>query len=284
MNDQAETLRRLMEEPETTDTKVISIVSGKGGVGKSNFSLNFAIALSNAGKQVVLFDLDIGMANVDILMGMTSRYNIVDMIENEMSIWDIIEKGPGNVSFISGGSGFSTLFKLTPEKYERFVSQLQHLHQKFDYILFDMGAGASEDSLKFILSANEIVVVTTPEPTSITDAYSMIKFIHLHDNYLPCTLLINRAESPKEGQQTADNLQKVTQQFLGKQLGVLGSIPNDKVVMKAVKNQKPFLLYEPASKPAQAITNIVHEYIGNQQPQKQQLFSSFVSKLRRFLP
>ncbi|WP_026674265.1 MinD/ParA family protein [Alkalihalobacterium bogoriense] len=283
MTDQAQSLRKLMDSTDIEDTKVISIVSGKGGVGKSNFSLNFAIGLAKAGKKVVLFDLDIGMANVDILMGVSSRYNIVDMIENELTIWDIIETGPEGISFVSGGSGFTKLFKLTSEKYDRFISQLEGLYKKYDYILFDMGAGVSEDSIQYILAANEAIVVTTPEPTSITDAYAMLKFMHLQDQSMPCSLLVNRSESVSEGESTAENLKRVAKQFLQKEISVLGTIPNDKVVVKAVKHQQPFLLFDPRSKPSQAITNIVASYIGTQTTKEAVLFPSFISKLKGFL-
>ncbi|WP_096199379.1 MinD/ParA family protein [Bacillus sp. FJAT-45350] len=283
MNDQAESLRRIVDDSsDVPECKVISVVSGKGGVGKSNFSLNFSIGLAQEGKKVILFDLDIGMANVDILMGVSAKYNIVDMIEHEMTIWDIIEEGPENISYISGGSGFTSIFKLSITKFERFIQQIEALQKKYDYIILDMGAGASEDSMQFILSAHETFIVTTPEPTSITDAYAMIKYIHLKDKELPCSLLINRIESAKEGRATAENLQRVAKQFLDKDLNLLGSLPNDKTVVKAVKSQKPFLLLDPKSKSSRSLKEIVKSYLGESQDKANPPNSSFISKFTRF--
>ncbi len=284
MNDQANNLRKLVEKSnkQLSDTKVISIVSGKGGVGKSNFSINFVIGLRQAGKKVILIDLDIGMANVDILMGLSTKYNIVDMIENELSIWDIIETGPGDVSFISGGSGFSKLFKLNERKFNRFVEQLENLHGEYDYIVFDMGAGVSESSLQFILSSNESIVVTTPEPTSITDAYAMVKYLHNLNSELDCMVLVNRTESRKEGISTGENFQRVAKQFLKKDVSFLGYLPNDKAVLKAVKRQTPFLLLEPNGQISRSMQEVVNRYLGENNKVDKPLFQSFINQFKSF--
>lgn len=282
MYDQAESLRKLVDNRDkmSSDTKVISIVSGKGGVGKSNFSINFAIALRQAGKRVVLIDLDIGMANVDILMGLSTRYNIVDMIENQLSIWDIIEKGPGDVSFISGGSGFTELFKLNERKFNRFVEQLEKLQGEFDYVIFDMGAGVSENSLQFILSSNESIVVTTPEPTSITDAYAMLKYLHNLNSDLHCNILVNRTESKKEGIKTGENFQRVARRFLDKEVTFLGYLPNDKTVLKAVKRQVPFLILEPKGQISKNLQEVVKRYLGESKTSDKPLFRSFINNFK----
>ncbi|WP_247747173.1 MinD/ParA family protein [Alkalihalobacillus sp. BA299] len=284
MNDQAESLRKIMNNIDNgNDTKVISVVSGKGGVGKSNFSINFSIGLSQAGKRVLLFDLDIGMANVDILMGVSSKYNVVDMIENELTIWDIIETGPENVSFVSGGSGFTQLFKLNEKKFQRFMTQLESLGQEFDYIIFDMGAGVSEDSMQFILSSNEVIVVTTPEPTAITDAYAMLKYINSKMDSIQCSIIVNRTDTNKEGLLTAQNFMRVVKQFLQKDLTYLGSIPNDKSVSKAVRSQKPVLVLDPKAKSSQAIELIVKQFLGEQKiDQDKPQFHSFLHRFKRF--
>lgn len=285
MNDQAKNLRQMLHMASETkkDTKVVAVVSGKGGVGKSNFSLNFAIELTKVGKKVILFDLDIGMANVDILMGVSSKFTVVDMIEKELAIWDIIEEGPEQLSFIAGGTGFSSMFHLNPRKLSRFLQQLELISGKYDYILFDMGAGVSKDSLHFILSANEIVVVSTPEPTSITDAYAMVKYIQLKDQAIPIKVLINRAESLSEGNRTFENLKLVTNQFLQKEISLLGIIPNDPIVLKAVKAQRPFVLYSPSCKPSQAIKEIVADFIGiKREKETTPPFATFLRKMKSY--
>jgi flagellar biosynthesis protein FlhG len=287
MDDQAKNLRKMLQmasDPKMS-TKVIAVVSGKGGVGKSNFSINFAIELSKSGKKVLLFDLDIGMANVDILMGISSKYTILDMIERELSIWDIVEEGPEGLSFVAGGTGFSSLFQLNPRKLARFLQQLELINGQYDYIIFDMGAGATKDSLHFILSANEIIVVTTPEPTSVTDAYSMVKYIQLKDQEIPMKVLVNRAETLIEGKKTFSNLKLVTEQFLKKEITLLGIIPNDQIVFKAGKVQKPFILYAPSCKPSQAIKEIVRGFIGNGKERNEETtppFSMFMRKIKQY--
>lgn len=284
MNDQAENLRKLlhMSHSEKKETKVIAVVSGKGGVGKSNFSLNFALQLSKKGKKVLLFDLDIGMANVDILMGVSSKFSIVDMIDRDLSILDIIEDGPEGLSFIAGGSGLTTSFQLNPRKLSRFLQQLEQINGSYDYFIFDMGAGATKDSLQFILASHQIFVVTTPEPTSVTDAYAMIKYIQMKDRVIPISLVVNRAETAIEGKKTFDNLKLVTEQFLKKQIDLIGVIPNDPLVLKAVKVQKPFLLMGPDSKPSKALKEIVDEFLGEKKINEQAILGSFVTKFKSF--
>lgn len=284
MNDQAENLRKLLHKScsEHKETKVIAVVSGKGGVGKSNFSLNFALQLSKIGKKVLLFDLDIGMANVDILLGVSSKYSIVDMIDRDLSILDIIEEGPEGLSFIAGGSGLTTSFQLNPRKLARFLQQLEKINGRYDYFIFDMGAGATKDSLQFILASHQIFVVTTPEPTSVTDAYAMIKYIQMKDRVIPISLVVNRAETTTEGMKTFDNLKLVTEQFLQKQIDLIGVIPNDPLVLKAVKTQKPFILMKPESKPSKAVKEIVSDFIGENNSPEQPALGSFIHKFKTF--
>ncbi|MGO4887762.1 MinD/ParA family protein [Anaerobacillus sp. MEB173] len=283
MNDQAANLRRLVDKTAgaARQTKVIAVISGKGGVGKSNFALNFCLELTKIEKKVILFDLDIGMANVDILMGVSSKYTIVHMLEQEqLTIWDIIEKGPMDLSYVAGGSGLSSMFQLNPSKLSKFMTQIEMLNEMYDYIIFDMGAGATNDSLQFILSANETILVTTSEPTSITDAYAMLKYIHKLDHTLPCAMIINQTSSEKEGYETANRLQKVALQFLKKDIPLLGIVPSDKAVLKAVMAQTPFVIHNPKSNASKAIHLIARRYCGESQINKP-TFSIFINKFRK---
>lgn len=283
MHDQAESLRKLVSSYESlaNDTKVVSVVSGKGGVGKSNFSVNFAIALRQAGKRVLLMDLDIGMANADILMGISTRYNIVDMIENQLSIWDIIEKGPGGIAFISGGTGFSKVFQLNERKFNRFVEQLEKLNGEYDYIIFDMGAGVNENSLKFILSSNESIIITTPEPTAITDAYAMLKYLLQLKKDIECKILVNRTDSKKEAIKTGENFKRVARHFLDKEVAFLGYLPNDKLVLKAVKRQVPFILLEPKGRISKNLQEIARLYLQETKKSEQPMFRSFINNFKK---
>ena len=154
------------------------MTSGKGGVGKSNFTLNFALTLQSKGYKVLVFDADIGLANIDVLMGISSKYNLYHLLKKEKTIWEIIQKGYNDLEFIAGGSGFNDLLRLTDEELDYFAEQVMQLNGYVDFIIFDTGAGLSKETLKFILAAEEAIVVTTPEPTSITDAYAIIKMVN----------------------------------------------------------------------------------------------------------
>ena len=163
----------------------MAIVSGKGGVGKSNFALNFAISLKKKGHSVLLFDMDIGMGNIDILMGISSTHSIVDFFSKSVSLKELICKVPDSIDYISGGSGLAQLTKITEAQLQSFFDQFSKVLHDYDYVLLDMGAGMSEESLSFILSVDEVIVVTTPEPTSIMDAYAAMKYITVRNHETP---------------------------------------------------------------------------------------------------
>jgi len=292
VNDQADALRNKINRAKNTsekadekNTKIIAVVSGKGGVGKSNFVVNFSLGLQKKGKQVLIIDLDIGMANIDILLGQSSSYSIVDMIEKEMSIWTVIEKGPLGLSYIAGGSGLSEIFEMNEEKADYFYRQIGSLEKEFDYIFFDMGAGVTNSSFHFLLSSHEVFLVTTPEPTSITDGYGMIKYIDSKEKELPISMIVNRTHSKKDGDHTSQNVLNVTKKFLNKDISLLATLPDDEVVWKAVRAQQPFLLFAPRSKPTGAIEKAVINYLdmNRKSRTKEKTIHSFINKLKGFL-
>jgi flagellar biosynthesis protein FlhG len=261
MKDQAENLRRRLEARQNQSmAKTIAVLSGKGGVGNSNFSLNFSIALSQRGKKVLLFDLDIGMGNIDILIGENSPCSIIDFLEKECRLKDIIMSGPGNISVITGGTGMTNLFSLDEDKYTRFNEEFSLLLANYDYILFDMGAGITEDSVKFLLCVDEMVVITTPEPTSIMDAYSAMKYIHSVNKEIPFLLVCNRVFSSKDGKETINRLQNALVKFLGSEAVALGYLPDDRTVPKSVAKQMPFLLFDSEADVSKAIMDIASRY------------------------
>ncbi|MDQ0059680.1 MinD/ParA family protein [Paenibacillus harenae] len=265
MNDQAEALRNLIKQRERIEegrqTRIVTVTSGKGGVGKSNFSLNFAIMLRRLGQKVLVFDADIGMANIDVLMGVTSPYSLYHLLKQEKTIWDIIQLGPEGLHFIAGGSGFSDLLNLTAEQLDGFAGQIDKLHGQYDVILFDTGAGLSKETVKFIAASQETIVVTTPEPTSITDAYALIKMVNGMDIHVPFKLIVNRATDYREGRQTADKINLVSKQFLRIELPSLGIVPDDSNVSKAVKRQIPFTVAYPSSEASSAIERIAKQFL-----------------------
>ncbi|MCM3704178.1 MULTISPECIES: MinD/ParA family protein [Cytobacillus] len=286
MIDQAERLRAKLKEEvsQSHPFKTIAVVSGKGGVGKSNYSLNFSISLCKKGHRVLLFDLDIGMGNVEILMGRSAQYSIADFIKKDIPLKNIISEGPFGLNYIGGGTGLSHILKLDDMQISRFTGELSQLIRNYDYIILDMGAGITEESAKFILSAQEVAVITTPEPTSITDAYSVMKHIHLMDDSIPFHLVINRSDGEREGQETYKRIAAAASRFLGRDTDLLGIIPDDRSIQQAVKRQIPFIIYRENSAASKAIRTMTEkagaepgEQAGEHHP------SQFISKLKKFL-
>ncbi|MFD2925542.1 MinD/ParA family protein [Halobacillus naozhouensis] len=284
MADQAEQLRsRLLHKMKPSRASIIAIASGKGGVGKTNFTINFALKLIEEGKKVLIFDLDIGMGNVDILLGVTPRYSVVDLLQYQASLDNIVEFGPKNLAYIAGGSGLSTLYQMSESGFHYFQQAFEQLADEYDMILFDMGVGATEDSLNFISSADEAVIVTTPEPTSITDAYAMIKHLKKRNHALPVHLLVNRTLSERSGLETFLRLEATVKKFIGMELLHLGSIPDDRSVVKAVINQLPFVLEEPRCQASRAVGKITEQYLAAKGLLNERKTENFLSKLKRLV-
>lgn len=285
MDDQAESLRvRLKQQEANIQTRTIAVVSGKGGVGKSNFSLNFAISLAKKGHSVLLFDMDIGMGNIDILLGLSSTYSIADFFTNTVSLNSVITEIPGSIHYISGGTGFSQLTKINKESFQSFTDQFTRLLVNYEYVILDMGAGINENSLRFILSVDEVIVITTPEPTSITDSYAAMKYITLKSRNLPFYMIINRTHSEKEGIATFNRISQVLKQFLEKTVFLLGVLPDDQNISKAVRRQTPFIQLNEKSPASKAIIEITEKFCQREfnelsQPSK----TNFVARFKRFL-
>jgi flagellar biosynthesis protein FlhG len=268
MTDQAQGLRNLVQiqnEKSSKTTRIITVTSGKGGVGKSNFTLNFALMLQSQGFKVLVFDADIGLANIDVLMGVSSKYSLYHLLKNEKTIWEIIQKGSNGLDFIAGGSGFNDLLRLTDEELDYFAEQVSQLNGYVDFIIFDTGAGLSKETLKFILAAEETIVVTTPEPTSITDAYAIIKMVNSMGHNVNFKLVINRVTDAKEGKQTADKISLVAKKFLHIDIPALGYVDDDNSVSKAVKKQIPFTIAFPNSPASRSLHALVDSYVSGYQ-------------------
>jgi flagellar biosynthesis protein FlhG len=278
MSDQAQTLRDLVKSPNivkppnqrtgSKTTRIITVSSGKGGVGKSNFTLNFALALQALGYKVLVFDADIGLANIDVLMGVSPKYSLYHLLKKEKTIEEIICEGNHDLQFIAGGSGFNDLLNLSDAELNTFVEEVSKLNGKVDFILFDTGAGLSKETLKFIVSAQETILVTTPEPTAITDAYAVIKMVRALDLNIKFQLVINRVSHRKEGKQTADKISLVAKQFLGLDIPTLGYVLDDMNVTKAVKKQIPFTVAYPNSSASKAINELAINFLSNQHTSK----------------
>ncbi|RNB77413.1 MinD/ParA family protein [Brevibacillus panacihumi] len=286
MRDQAEQLReRMLRTNQPRTTKLVTVTSGKGGVGKSNFSLNFGLGLIEKGHRTVLFDVDLGMANLDVLMGITPKKHLFHLLEPDTTVWDILEKGPGDLEFIAGGSGFTQIMQLEDEKLDRLFSQLDPLQGYADTIIFDTGAGLSHESIRFMLASDEVILVTTPEPPAITDAYAVIKMLHSRNPDITIRLVINRVTSEREGIQTIDKLAMVAKRFLNMNIQSLGYVTDDHHVSKAVKQQRPFLLAYPDSQASKSIRKLVGQYLHNSQgaPEQTSGLKGFIAKLKHFI-
>jgi len=268
-------------------TKVITVASGKGGVGKTNFTLNLGLALSEFGKRVLILDADLGLANIDVILGIAPRFNLYHVINGEKDLSDIIFEGPNGIKVIPGGSGIYELADLKEWQLERFLIKFSALENESDYLLIDTGAGLSKNVLNFALAADEIFIVTTPEPTSLTDAYGLIKTINKHKFTGIIKVIVNRAITYKEGELAANKLKIVVNRFLKNcELEIFGCILDDKVVSEAVKKQQPFLLTFPDSKASDGIYALAaqiseHQYVSKKAGGLKNYFSKIVTHFKK---
>ncbi len=291
MNDQASRLRELIEKvkpnqgeqgdavsPERQkDARIIAISSGKGGVGKTNIAVNLAIALQDMGNRVTLIDADLGLSNVDVVLGMVPRYNMFHLINGEKTIEDILLIGPKGLKVISGGSGTLDLINLSDESIKKLIELLMKLNKSSDYIIVDTGAGINHSVLSFIEATDELIVVVTPDPTSITDAYAVIKHAHKDDKSLK--IIVNMVESAKESGEVFDKLSAAAEKFLGVKLIHLGFILNDKRVRQSVRAQVPFYVSYPKASASQSIAMIAHEIAHIEQFKQKKKFGQFIKRL-----
>ena len=243
--------------------RTIAICSGKGGVGKTNLVVNLAICLGKLGKKVVIFDADLGLANVDILLGIIPRYTIYDVIKGRKSLEEIMLSGPEGVRLIPGGSGFNELADLGRSERDRLLDDLTKLDAQADFLLVDTGAGISRNVIGFAAAAKEVIVILTPEPTAVTDAYGLIKVLGAYNIHKEVGLVINRTSSEAEGTKTYEKLEKVSARFLNVKINRLGFISDDKLVSNAVKDQKPFSVLYPHSTPTAQMQTIAANLIGD---------------------
>ncbi|MFD1067554.1 MinD/ParA family protein [Oceanobacillus locisalsi] len=274
--DQAEKLRRKLSSDRFA--KTIAVCSGKGGVGKSNFTLNFSMKLAQENHRVLIFDLDVGMGNIDLLLGMQTDYSIADVLNNRISMREAIVKSPYGLDYIPGGSGLLEFLELDNHKAAIFYQGLENVLREYDYVLFDMGAGMTETALFFILAADECFVVTTAEPTAITDAYGMVKHILANQADMPIHTILNRSRNNA----ILDNFHTVIDSFLHGKAQGLGCIPEDGNVMKAVMHQKPYTVLYPKTKASKAIDDILKNYI-NQADSSVRKSGSFIERIKHFV-
>ncbi|PXV93525.1 flagellar biosynthesis protein FlhG [Lachnotalea glycerini] len=273
--DQAQQLRNIVKMSNQRVNKVarvITITSGKGGVGKSNSAVNLAIWLNRLGKRVIIFDADFGLANIEVMFGTIPKYSLRDFIFEGKSIKEIITVESERIGFVSGGSGISELANLNRNQIDTLVSNLAELDELADYIIVDTGAGISDAVLEFILVSREIILIITPEPTSLTDAYSLLKVLNSNPRFnledTKIKVLSNKADSYKEGMASYDRLNLVVGKFLKLNISLLGIIPNDENVRKAIIRQRPVSLLNPTSRASKAYEDIAKVIVNDKDERK----------------
>lgn len=270
--DQAEQLRNIIKANNNQTrplARVITVTSGKGGVGKSNTAINLAIQFRKMGQRVIILDADFGLANIEIMFGTVPKHNLCDLIYQGKNIKEIITWGPGDVGFISGGSGIAGLSNLSRDYLIYIIQNLAELDAIADVIIIDTGAGISDAVLEFLVASGEILLVTTPEPTSITDSYSLLKALNRHPRFSKDASMIkviaNKVEKQEDGNALFNKLNVVVQRYLKLPITYLGAIPQDEKLSQAVMQQTPVSLANPLAKSAKCYEAIAATLMNKEQ-------------------
>ncbi|MFB1015713.1 MAG: flagellar biosynthesis protein FlhG [Alteromonadaceae bacterium] len=253
MIDQASGLRKMQD---LQPVKVIAVSGGKGGVGKTNVSLNTAIALAQQGKKVLVLDADLGLANVDVMLGLRVKRNLSHVLSGECGLDDIIIEGPAGMKIIPATSGRQSMVDLTPSEHAELIRAFSDMNTKFDVLIVDTAAGISDMVLSFTRAAQDVMVVVCDEPTSITDCYALMKLLSRDHGVIKFKVVANMVRSPKEGQQLFTKLTKVTDRFLDVTLELVAVIPFDENIRKSVRKQQAIVEAFPSSPAALALTTL----------------------------
>ncbi len=248
----AQRLERMMAE-RRRPASVLAIASGKGGVGKTSIAVNLSLCLAAAGKRIVLFDADMSLGNVDIMMNITSRYNIAHLLGGSKTIEEIIHIGPKGLEIVCGGSGLEDLANVTQFQRQRLVGELGKLQTGRDAIIIDTGAGISRSVVGFCLAADHVLVVTTPEAAAMTDAYGLIKVLAGNDFSGRISVIVNMAETTADGKAVAQQIARVARQFLGVDVDCAAIVLRDEKLRRCVRMRKCVVMAYPRSPSACSI-------------------------------
>ena len=270
--DQAERLRDVIKqrskEAPPESARVVTVTSGKGGVGKSNVAVNLAVWLQKMGKRVIIFDADLGLANVEVMLGIVPQYNLSDLIYRGKSIREIITPGPTEIGLISGGLGIPGLNNLSKDQILYLVHSLSELNELADVIIVDTGAGISDSVLEFVMASPEVLLISTPEPSSLTDSYSLVKALYRNPIFLKdkvrINIVANKVNSIEEGNAVFSKLNAVVSQFLKGSINFMGMIPQDREMENAVRSQKIVSIEKPNAASSRAFKVLTNNYINHE--------------------
>lgn len=262
--------------------RVIAVTSGKGGVGKTNLTVNLAIALGKIGQRVVVIDADLGMANVDVVLGSRSRKYLLNLLEEGTELPDVLMHGPYGVTYISGGSGIEKAAEFTYEERQLLMQKLAACGQLADIILIDTGAGLGKNVMEFILAADEVLLVTTPEPTALTDAYAVMKAYSMYASQQNIQLVVNRIYDETESREVVAKLQQTSERFLAMRIDCLGYIFEDSAVMRSVRRQTPFMAAQPESTAARCVQALAENLLYGSRRKVKRGWKSFLRQIFNF--
>ena len=240
----------------TRPVQVIAVTGGKGGVGKSNLSLNLSIALAEKNRRVVLMDADLGLANIDVLLGLKAKRNLADVLSGECTLKEVMVNGPAGIKVVPATSGVAQMASLGPQEHAALIHAFSDLSADLDVLVVDTAAGISDTVISFVRASQEVIVVVCDEPSSITDAYALIKLLNRDYGLYRFRVIANMTRSTQEGRNLFEKLNTVCERFLDVALQYAGHVPFDENVRKAVQRQKALIEYAPSSKAAQAIKAI----------------------------
>lgn len=239
--------------------KVIAVTGGKGGVGKTNLSVNLSVALAELRRRVVLMDADLGLANVDLLLGLKVQHTVSDVLDGTHGMRDILLNGPGGIKVVPATSGVQQLTHLSPQEHRSLINAFSDISDQLDILVVDTAAGISDMVVSFVRASQEVIVVVCDEPSSITDAYALMKLLNKEHNVFRFRIIANMTRSAQEGRLLFEKLNTVCERFLDASLQYLGHVPFDEHVRKAVQQRKPLLEVAPRSKAAVAIRGLAQK-------------------------
>ncbi len=279
-NEEENTEAEAQKSPDRS--RIISVASGKGGVGKTNIVVNIGLALQQAGKDVLILDADMGMANVDVLIGMTSQYNLGHVLKNKCELEDALMEGPEGLTVLPGASGVDQFTNIDMSQVERLLKLSASIEKNYDFILMDIGAGAHQGVVNFIRAADEIMITLTPEPTAVMDAYSLLKILSNYEVASSLNLVINQVESETEAENVSKRMKNAIEEYLDMELDTTSYVPYDSVLPKSVRQQKPVMKLYPNSRSGKAFSRIADKLLQEASEESSRGMKGFVYRMLGF--